>query len=448
MKNSNIKQINERLLAYQCIYEIFYRDAYANLSLQKIFKSHKLLSRDKALITELVYGICRKCNYLQYIVEKLSNRSINKIHKSVRILLYLGLYQLIYLDIIPESAAVNETVKLTKKITHQGNVRFVNAILRNFLRKKAEINDFSKLSKFEKLSLIYNQPIWLIQKWNKDYGINKTKEILQAFNLPENLFVRCNELKITTNDLIKIFDENKIEYSGVENFPNIFLIKNGVNLFKTDLLEKGYIFIQSISSIIPAYALDPKPYEKVLDMCAAPGSKTTQIAQLMDNKGSIDAWDLYPHKIKLIEENINRLGVKIVTPKLQDATKLLPTLTGQYDKVLLDAPCSGLGVLGHKPELRWRRTEETIESLISTQKDLLKCASTYVKKGGTLVYSTCTLNINENEKIVDWFLNQKKEFYLDSIAVNDIINSENGMLTLWPDTLKSDGFFIAKFKRR
>ena len=168
----------------------------------------------------------------------------------------------------------------------------------------------------------------------------------------------------------------------------------------------------------------------------------------MDNKGSIDAWDLYPHKIKLIEENINRLGVKIVTPKLQDATKLLPTLTGQYDKVLLDAPCSGLGVLGHKPELRWRRTEETIESLISTQKDLLKCASTYVKKGGTLVYSTCTLNINENEKIVDWFLNQKKEFYLDSIAVNDIINSENGMLTLWPDTLKSDGFFIAKFKRR
>ena len=296
--------------------------------------------------------------------------------------------------------------------------------------------------------MIYNQPIWLIQKWNKDYGINKTKEILQAFNLPENLFVRCNELKITTNDLIKIFDENKIEYSGVENFPNIFLIKNGVNLFKTDLLEKGYIFIQSISSIIPAYALDPKPYEKVLDMCAAPGSKTTQIAQLMDNKGSIDAWDLYPHKIKLIEENINRLGVKIVTPKLQDATKLLPTLTGQYDKVLLDAPCSGLGVLGHKPELRWRRTEETIESLISTQKDLLKCASTYVKKGGTLVYSTCTLNINENEKIVDWFLNQKKEFYLDSIAVNDIINSENGMLTLWPDTLKSDGFFIAKFKRR
>lgn len=449
MKNSNTKKINERFLAYQMLYNIFYKNAYANLSIQKVFKTYNLPANDKALLTELVYGICRKYIFLEYIIENLSNRSINKVHKSVRILLFLGLYQLLYLDKIPESAAVNETVKITKKITHQGNVRFVNAILRSFLRKKDKLQDLNEIKDKNKLlSITYNQPIWLIEKWNKDYGYDKTKEILKSFDTPEQLFIRCNKLKLNSADLEKILKNEKIQYTAIKDYDGVFSIKDGISLFKTDLLKKGYIFIQSLSSMIPVYVLDPKPKDMVLDMCAAPGSKTTQIAEMMQNEGHIDAWDLYPHKIELIKDNLKKLKINIVNPHVNDSTKIIKNLNKKYDKVLLDAPCSGLGVLGHKPELRWRRSEKSISELINIQKEMIKCASSYVKKGGTIVYSTCTLNIDENEKIIEWFLNQNQEFYTESIDLNEKIKSNSGMITLWPNTLNSDGFFVAKLRRR
>lgn len=449
MKNLNTKKINERFLAYQCLYDVFYKNAYTNLSLQKTFRINKLPSNDKALLTELVYGICRKYNYLKHIIEKTSNRSINKINKNVLILLFIGLYQLLYLDKIPESAAVNETVKITKKITHSGNVKFVNAILRNFLRKKEELQDLTYI-KDEKilLSITFNQPIWLIEKWIKDYGYDKTEEILKAFDSHERLFIRCNELKIKPDKLEQILINKNIEYENVKDFNNAFSIKNGGSLFKTDLLKKGYIFIQSLSSMMPVYVLDPKENEVILDMCAAPGSKATQIAQFMKNKGYVEAWDLYPHKIELIKENLKKLGITIVEPKVRDSTELIQTLSEKYDKILLDAPCSGLGVLGHKPELRWRRTQKDINELIDIQKNLLNCASVYIKKGGILVYSTCTLNVEENEKIVEWFLKNNFNFCLEPIKINDTLNSDTGMITLWPNTLNSDGFFMAKLKRK
>lgn len=442
------KAPSARMLAFDALYNIFEKDAYANITIQNILKNYSVKKEEKHLLTEIIYGVCRKYNYLLWIVGKLSKIPIHKLHPTVRILLLMGLYQLIFLDRIPESAAVNETVKISKKITHIGNSRFINGVLRSYLRQKENflLPDKTK-NRILYGSLAYNEPEWLIRFWEKDSGIERTEHVLGILNEIPLVCIRVNVLKISIEEIKQKFVESGILAEPVPYLKEAFYIHKGMENIFSDFLENGWVYIQSASSMLPSVILNPTQGEKVLDMCAAPGSKTTHMAAMMNNEGHIDAWDLYSHKIELIKGNAKRLGISIIRAGVRDSTVPAPDLNGVYDKVLLDAPCSGLGVLGHKVELRWRRTEESLAEFPPLQKALLRRASEYVRPGGIIVYSTCTLNKMENEHIIQEFLNENNNFEPVEFEVKGIGTSENGMLTLYPDIIKSDGFFISKLRK-
>lgn len=443
------KKISARHLAYQALYEIIQKEAYSNLTLQNIQKSGQLKSVDMHLLTELVYGVLRRYNYLSWIIARLSRNPFSKIHLSVRLLLSLGLYQLIFLDKVPASAAVNETVKIAHKVTHPGNVKFINGVLRNFIRHQDEFRVDREVSDpVTRDSLTYNEPEWLVRRWNKEFGPEKAERIFQSFNQAPVLTARMNPLKTERGQFIKALAERDIEAESLPFPENAFIIRRHADAFFRDFISAGNAYVQSVSSMIPAAVLCPQPGEKVLDMCAAPGSKTTQMAEMMENRGHIDAWDLYPHKISLIRANAKRLGACIIYPEVRDASKEVPECKEKYDRILLDAPCSGLGVLGHKPEIRWRRTEEGLKEFPALQKQLLTRAAGYLKHGGTLVYSTCTLNAEENERMISWFLDSFPEFYPENFQIRQFKDSENGMMSIFPFECGSDGFFAAKLRRR
>lgn len=449
MKNSANKPApSARRLAYQALYDILEKGAYGNLTMQQVLKTYDLSEAETHLFTELVYGVLRRYNYLLWVVSRLSSRPVKKLHSSVRILLCLGLYQLLYLTRIPESAAVNESVKIAKKVTHPGNAGFVNAILRSYLRKKEDIHLFPREENpLLHDSLTWNEPEWLVARWEKEWGEEKAGKVLEALNHVPSLTVRMNTLKTDRHAFLSLLEKEGIEAEPVSWKKEAFRITGGTHhIWK--LLDKGYGYAQSLSSMIPPDVLAPKAGEKVLDMCAAPGSKTTQLAELMENRGSIDAWDLYPHKINLIKSNAKKLGITIIHAGARDSSKPFPALAGTYDRVLLDAPCSGLGVLAHKPEIRWRRGEEALSEFPPLQEKLLDAAASYVKPGGTLVYSTCTLNREENEERVSAFLKTHPDFQPVDFEIKGLGKSENGMITIWPDETGSDGFFIAKLAKR
>lgn len=443
------KSISARQLAYQALYEIIQKGAYSNLTLQNMQNTHQLKRVDERLLTELVYGVLRKYNYLSWIISQMSSKPLRKIHISVRILLCLGLYQIVFLDKVPDSAAVNESVKIAHKVTHSGNVRFVNGVLRNFLRHRDDFQVENKVADFlTRSALQYNEPEWLVRRWNNEFGPDKAREIFCSFNDSPVLTIRINLLKTDKEQFISALADREIKADEVSFFSNAFVIKNHADILFSYFIPKGYAYVQSLSSMVPAAVLNPQPGDTVLDMCAAPGSKTTQMAEMMKNKGRIDAWDLYPHKISLIESNAKRLGISIIHATARDASKHDSAYAEKYDRILLDAPCSGLGVLGHKPEIRWRRTEKGLEEFPPLQKKLLAEAAGCLKHGGTLVYSTCTLNRDENEQVISWFLKCFPEFYAEDFQIGQFKNSEKGMMSIFPSECNSDGFFAAKLRRR
>lgn len=437
-----------RRLAYQALYDVLEKDAYANITLQSIMGKYTLKKEESHLLTELVYGVLRKYNYLLWIISQMSKQPLKKLHPSVRILLCISLYQLLYLTRIPESAAVNESVKIAKKLTHQGNVRFINGLLRNYLRQKETIVIPSETENpLLHDELTYCLPSWLIQRWEKEWGRDKALAIFSALNETPCMTIRVNSLKTTKEDFMKQLADNGIEAEDIPGLREGLTIRKGASQFFTHLLSSGEAYVQSASSMVPVHVLEPKAGETVLDMCAAPGSKTTQMAEWMKNEGTIDAWDLYPHKISLIKKNAKKEGITIIHAGARDSSKPMPQVNGKYDKILLDAPCSGLGVLGHKAEIRWRRQEADLEAFPPLQQKLLTCAASYLKSGGTLVYSTCTLNRAENEDMIRWFLSEHPEFEPVDFTLSDTQTSEHGIMTLWPDEWDSDGFFVAKLKK-
>lgn len=448
MTHSNTNAPSARRLAYQALYDVLEKGAYANITLQTIWATYTLKKEESHLLTELVYGVLRKYNHLLWIISRLSKQPLKKLHPSVRILLCLGLYQLLFLSRIPESAAVNESVKIARKVTHQGNVGFINGLLRNYLRRKEEMT-IPRAEENQKLhdALTYNMPSWLLARWEAAWGREKMEHVAGALNETPALTVRVNPLKTTRDALQKAMEAKQIESEVIPGLSEGLVIRKGAGQFFSHFLSDGSAYVQSASSMVPAKVVAPKPGQQVLDMCAAPGSKTTQMAEMMGNEGSIDAWDLYPHKISLIKRNAKKEGITIIHAGARDSTKPMPQVNEKYDTVLLDAPCSGLGVLGHKAEIRWRREEKDLEAFPPLQRALLTCAAAYVKSGGTLVYSTCTLNEEENEKMVDWFLQHFPSFHAEPFTLPGVKEAPEGKLTLWPDEWGSDGFFVAKMRK-
>ena len=442
-----MEQKTARALAYEALFAVLEKDAYANLALQASFRM-PLSPEDRKFLTELVYGTLRHLQTLAWHIDKISSRPLRKLDAPVRILLLLGLDQLLYMNSVPDSAAVNETVKIAKRVTHAGNVKFVNAVLRNWLRKK----DTLRLPTAEEApvlsaALSLNMPTWLIRRWQKAFGAEKATAVLQAFQDIRPTDIRVNPLKISKETLMKELSEMGSAPSEIPGIADGLSLKDAGPFFRARFLADGTAYVQNRASMLPAVVLAPEAGETVLDMCAAPGSKTTQIGAMMGNTGRVVCWDLYPHKVKLLAENAKRLGLANVFPSVHDATKIEGNNIAAFNRVLLDAPCSGLGVLGRKIEIRWRRKENDLAAFPPLQEKLLDAAAKAVKPGGILVYSTCTLERAENEEQVAAFLARHENFEQVPFTAGEK-NAPTGMLTLWPDTDGCDGFFVAKLRRK
>lgn len=444
-----------RETALKALYEIETKSAYSNLTLKKLLGNKQFDTRDRAFITELVYGTVTRKLTLDWIISRYSKTKPKKLSRWVLQILRMGTYQILFLDKVPASAACNTSVDLAKKYAKQ-SVGFVNAVLRNISRNndKNTLEDVDALSIAEKLSIKYSFPGYLTEEWITVFGEDFTEQLLSSLLESPDFSVRINTLKTSRNALVE-----ELRNNGIETAPGRFLnealyIKNVSNISSLDAFLEGRMTVQDESSMLVTTVLDPKPDEKVLDVCAAPGGKTTHIGQLMENRGRIDAWDIYDHKIDLINENAKRLGVEIIEASQNDALKFMEEAQDKYDRVLVDAPCSGTGIIRRKPDIKWKREKDDFGSLVEIQKKILYNSSRYVKPGGVLVYSTCSLDVRENEQIIAGFLSENRHYEAEPLAdclpqaLREKKGVNEGILRLYPHIDGTDGFFIAKMRRK
>lgn len=425
-----------RNIALKILYEINTKQAYSNIVLNKFINENreKLSNLDINFISELVYGVVTWKLTLEYIIQKYSKTKIKKMSDWVKNILYIGSYQIIFLDKVPKSAAVNESVNLCKKYNFK-SVGLVNAILRKIA--KSDYEEISNITNsITRISLKYSIPEWIVKKFCDEYGEEETANICKNLNLRPNISVRLNRLK----------GKAELGEKGIlEDFRTITGTKN---ITKTKEYIEGNITIQDEAAGLSSFILAPKQGEIVLDACSAPGGKTTYLAELMNNKGKIVAWDIYEERLKQVDQNAKRLGIDIIQTEVHDATKLKEEYVEKFDKILLDVPCLGLGVIRRKPDIKWNRQENDIKEISDIQFNILKTCCKYLKKNGTLVYSTCSMLKEENDAIIEKFIKEEK---FETVDIDKQIPSEfskvttNNMVQFLP-TQKHDGFFITMLK--
>ena len=410
--------------AYDILNQYFLDDSYLNIALNESLQDSHLKRQDKDLCTTIVYGTIQNLIYLQYQLEPYIKGK--KVKRKIKTILLMSLYQMIFLNKIPEYAIINEAVALAKQDNFQAG-RFVNGVLRNF--KRNPLRSCDELSEKERLSIETSHPLWMINMFEKQYGLEKTIKITHEDNTIPSRSARVNTLKMTREQLLKdpAFQKSSLSKDGV------FYQKG--NIAQSEAFLKGYVTIQDESSQLVAPLLGVQDGEYVLDMCGAPGSKTTHLSMLMHNTGTIEVYDLYENKMKLIEQNCQRLGVKNVKAHVYDATCLDDIYHSEtFDRILLDAPCSGLGVLKRKPEIKYHDSR-VMDELIPIQTKLLEKAYYLLKNNGTMVYSTCTINKKENDFMIEQFI--KKHPDMKVVHQKTILNYE----------YHSDGFFMCKMKK-
>lgn len=439
---------NARIIALQALIKLEQDKQYSNILIDSMLSNSNLVFRDKAFATMLFYGVIERKLTLDNVISNLSNIKLEKISCDILNILRIGIYQLKFMDKVPDRAVVDESVKLvdfTRKNSAKG---FVNAILREFIRK--DYNLFlPKKSKDDILyySIKYSCPLWLLKQFINDYGKEKAINFIKdSINRPP-LYFKTNNLKTNSSELVESLKQNKIEVNLYEHFEDVFEVKGANSVEGLSQYKDGLFYVQDVASIICAKAVDGKPGEKVLDMCSAPGGKAFSIAQAMENSGEIVASDLHKNRLKLISDGANRLGINIIKTKEANG-RIFDESMPLFDKVLCDVPCAGLGVIRRKPEIKYK-SENDLLNLSQVQLDILNNGAKYLKEDGRLVYSTCSLSKNENEKVVAEFLKQNTDFSFDSLpeSLNFINGYESGCVTLFPENYGSDGFFIAVFKR-
>ena len=439
-----------RKIALEALYKIDNEEAYSNIVLDELLNKNRnaLSNKDINFISELLYGVTTWKLTLDTIIQKYSKIKIKKISPWVINILRMGAYQIVFLDKVPKSAAVNESVNLCKKYGVK-SVGFVNAILRK-IEKKDYLELFEIKDEIEKISKTNSMPQWIVKELAKEFDTEKVNEICENSNLKPKLTIRVNNLKTTKNELIKKLQSKKIEVE--EGILEDFLyLKNVKNITKLEEYKQGLFTMQDESAGLTALVLNPKEGENILDCCSAPGGKTTYIAEIMNNNGNIIAWDLYKKRLEKVKENSKRLGINIIKTEVNDATILKEEYIEKFDKILIDAPCLGLGVIKRKPDIKWQRKFEDIIEISKIQEKILNICSKYLKKGGILVYSTCSIIQAENDIIIQNFINDSI-FDLEEINNINISKIENkierkGVKKLYPNE-KMDGFFIAKLIKR
>jgi len=442
-----------RELALKVITDIEQNGAYSGVHLNVVFKKQGTPVIDKAFISEIVYGVIRNKTYLDYVIEKFSKVKIKKMSVWIHNILRIGIYQILFMTKIPHSAACNESVNLARRYGHNASAGFVNAVLRKVASEKDKIAYPDVNEDFEKyLSIRYSFPENLTHRWCELYGNEFTEQLMQESNKPPELSIRVNTLATDTEALKTSLTKRGFKVSEGKYCDDALYIRNSAAMHDTDEFKKGLFYTQDEASMIAVRALEPKEGDFVIDVCSAPGGKATYMAQLMNNKGKILARDVHPHKIKLIEENIARLGIDIIEPEIWNSAIIDDRLIKKADAVIADCPCTGYGVIRKKPEIKWARKDSDIDEIASIQKYILSSASEYVRPGGVLVYCTCTMEPIENEDRVLEFLDENSEFSLEDLKPYlpkklECEGAERGYITLFPNVQGIDGFFIARFKR-
>ena len=417
-------------------------------ALKKQLAAGGLEGREAALATQLCFGVVQNEMLLDFYISKFSNIPLRRMESKVVQALRLGLYQMLFLTKIPQSAAVNCSVELTR--THCKNPRapgMVNAILRGLERNLNQLPTIPQNDLAEYFSILYSHPVWLVEELLPLLGSEGTAEFLQANNSQPPMTAMVNTTKVAVQEATELLAEQGVEVTPHPWLENCLILNKTGNLERLDAYEQGLFYIQDPASRLMALASGAAPGMRVLDMCAAPGGKSFAAAIQMDNQGEVISCDLHPHKKKLIQAGADRLGLSIIKPMTADGKVRREEWVSAFDLVLVDAPCSGLGVIRKKPDIRYK-DPKPLEDLPQVQQAILENAAGYVKPGGVLMYSTCTILPRENEEIVSAFLEKHPEFVREAFELPGAAGRvEAGEITLWPQVHQTDGFFICKLRK-
>lgn len=441
--------VTARQAAVSALVKVNTQGAYSNLVLNETLKKSGLSPADSSFAGRLFYGTLERRLTLDHVINHYSKKPVSKLTPAVAEILRTAVYQLLYLDSVPDSAAVNEAVGLTKKMKAASASGFVNAVLRNFLRDEKKIPQI-KGNRLKKLEVRYSCPQWLIKTLLEQYDEPSTLAMLEHSLDRPPLYVRVNTTKISVEDCIAHLEAEGVQVQKDPDLQGCLLLSGTASIEKLTAFSEGLFHVQDKSSQLCAAALDAKEGQRVLDTCSAPGSKSFTTAEKMGDSGEVISCDIFEEKIKKISEGAKRLGLNSISAKLQDGTVFCPDL-GEFDRVLCDAPCSGIGIIGRKPEIKYKKQQE-LADLPQIQKKILDTVSRYVKKEGILVYSTCTLLREENDQVIEAFLSQHTEFEPCPLPQEvreaaKLTDPAAWKVTLFPQMADTDGFFISCVKK-
>ena len=409
-----------------------------------------LTDRDKAFAREVVYGVLRWQERLDWIISAYSHIKPHRMERAVITILRMGAYQLLFMDRVPSRAAVDESVKLAKGIKKKDAAPFINGILRGIAEERKEVSYPNLQSDpLNHIATLHSHPLWIVRRWVEQWGAEETIALCQADNQIPPFTVRVNTLKASREEVLDQLRAEKIRAIPTSFSPVGIVISDPPPLTTWGLLQSGLLQVQDEAAQLVSLLLTPQPGERVLDLCAAPGGKTTHLAQLMEDQGEIMAMDVSQNKLGLLQENCRRLGIALVQTMTHDATTPLPFPRASFNRVLVDVPCTGLGTLRRNPDGKWRVKEADIPRLQKIQRAILAQASTMVKKEGVLVYSTCTMTSEENEGVIEAFLSERKEFRLEDVSPSlppgcECLVDSTGYLRTLPSRHGMDGFFAAR----
>jgi len=431
-----------RSVALDCLLACEKQGAWSDGYLKQAVGRAGLDRRDAGLCVRLAYGVLQNRMLLDWHLDRLSTISTEKMEPAVRASLRLGLYQLLFLDRVPAHAAVSESVALIKARSHNPrSAGLVNAVLRTADREK------DHMPQPQDLSVRYSHPEWLVKEFSHTLSKSEVESLLAANNGQPPTCVQVNTCRSDKELVDAALQAEGVEAKEHPWLPNCLLLEGTGDLSGLKAFRDGWFYVQDAAARLAVLAADPRPGMRVLDACAAPGGKSFAAALAMNCKGSVLSCDIHPNKVKLIREGAQRLGLNNITAEVRDGKTFDPALEGQFDLVMADVPCSGLGIIRKKPEIRYK-DPKPLEGLPQVQRDILENVSRYVKPGGTLLYATCTLLRRENEDVVNWFIDKEKDFALEPFHIPGPVGESRGMVTLWPHIHGTDGFFFAKLRRR
>ena len=438
--------MNCRKLAVKILGRVLNEGAYSNIILSKELNEVELNEKDKALLTEIVYGVLRRKKTLDIIISNFV-KDIKFMNKDILNILRVAVYQMNFLDKIPSYAACNEAVEEAKEIS-ENDSKLVNGILRSFTKNPDDIE--VQGNKIDEYAYKFSFEPWMIRLLIKQYGESLAKKIMSGLNMIPEVSVRVNAMAADYDEVFEKLEELGYEIEEGSVCPEAISIKGGKSIETNPLFMEGKITVQDESAMVIAPLLELEEGMTVIDLCSAPGGKTTHIAEILQNTGKVLAYDIHESKLGLIKENCDRLGITNVEVKAHDATKLNSELIETSDRVLIDVPCSGIGIIRKKPEIKWNKSRNDLREIIPIQRDIMENAWQYLKTGGIMIYSTCTLNQEENEENIDWFVSRHKDCTVKKIFIgkqDNLMYNKNGSLTILPNE-NMDGFFVAKLEKR